>query len=198
MTGKGILEALSFVDEKYIEEAGTGTFRRATPIVRVLLPLAACLCLAFLGLMNRPTTETAPAEQEAQVGMPEIIVRDESDSFLSGGEDIAPELDASEVLENCEVPSVILRIVQWTEDGFTATVEEIVDTDIFPEGTLLNVEIMPNICIETYSDNLVTVQQRVPEETEFPAGTLVRVQFQRTEEENTIRIELITREEESQ
>lgn len=196
MTGKGILEALSFVDEKYIEEAETGTFRRATPIVRVMLPLAACLCLAFLGLMNRPATETAPAEQEAQVGMPEIIVRDESDAFLSGGEDIAPELDAPEVIENYEVPSIILRIVQWTEDGFTATVEEIVDTDIFPVGTLLNVEIAPGIFLETHTDDLVKVERRMPEEAEFPAGTLIRVQFQRTQEENTIRIELITREEE--
>lgn len=198
MTGKGILEALSFVDEKYIEEAQTGTLRQAEHIVKVLLPLAACLCLVLLGLFSGDTTEIAMEnQQEGAIPEPgiEIIVQDKTYGSASGG--CAPEMDEAEMPSISEVPSIVLRIAEWTEAGFTATVEKIDDTDIFPVGTLLNVEIMVNICIETYSGDLVTVERRIPTEAEFPPGTLVRVQFEvLPQEENTIRIETIAQEEE--
>lgn len=200
MTGKGILEALSFVDETYIEEAERGTLRRTKPIVKALLPLAACFCLALAGLFM--TDQVSPSEQmvsgqEPAVGIPETVYLEKSESVMYGQNDIAPEMQAPELIEDCDVPSVILRIVQWTEEGFTATVEKIVDTDIFPVGTLLNVEIMANIYVETYSGDLVMVERRMPTEAEFPAGTVVLVQFHHSpEEENTICIDIISREEE--
>ena len=60
MTGKGIMEALSFVEERYIEEAENGAVVSKRPVVRVLLPLAACLCLILTGL------HFIPRQQESQ------------------------------------------------------------------------------------------------------------------------------------
>ena len=58
MTGKLILEAMSFIDDAYIEEASTETIRKRRT-VRYLLPLAACLCLILLGLQLRPVPPAA-------------------------------------------------------------------------------------------------------------------------------------------
>lgn len=201
MTGKGIMEALSFVDEKYIEEAESENLRRKQPIVKVILPLAACLCVAFLGLFLRsqgnPTEELAPQEQIAEIGILETIVQDRTESALYGQNDIAMDVKAPETPENCNIFSGVLRIVQWTEGGFSATVEKSVDSEIFPAGTLLNVTFQENICVESYSGDLVTVERRLPTETDFPAGTLIRVRFYRISgEDTTICIDTIALEEE--
>ena len=65
MTGKDIMEALSFADDKFIQEAQEGTLKKKSPI-RYLVPLAACLCLVFFGLYMRPAPPASPAEGALQ------------------------------------------------------------------------------------------------------------------------------------
>ena len=50
MTGKEILEALSFVDECYIDEAENGKIRNSIQLKK-FLPMAACFCLVLGALM---------------------------------------------------------------------------------------------------------------------------------------------------
>lgn len=181
MTGKGILEALSFVDETYIEEAEKGTFRRATPLVRVLLPLAACLCLAFFGLMPRSATETAPAEQQAEVGMPESIVLDKSDAFLSGENDIALDEAEMEAPSISEQPGVIVRIDEWQDNGFVASVVELPIPNLFELDSQLTVILNMNPSSFTFerriSETTSKLEDRIPTPEELPVGSIVLIQY---------------------
>lgn len=183
MTGKGILEALGFVDDKYIEEAENGTIRsHVSPFVK-LLPLAACLCVALLGLWPKAQTETVPQQedlsetQRQDSGTEPVIVDNEHQEEDPLNSDF--ELAMDEVEEPCvsEAPSLILRITEWHENGFTATVERHVDSEVFPLGETVQVEFLPNACIEIFAGETVTVKRTMPTDADFPAGTLVKIRY---------------------
>lgn len=179
MTGKAILEALSFVDEEYIEEAENGTIRPALQL-RKILPLAACLCILVLGLFTLndllPKQETAMPDAEMQVGtMPEIIEMDKAQSEVNSECELA--FDGAEIPSVSEVPTVILRIESWNDNGFTAIVEENEDSETFVIGQTVQVQFSPNACIEVVEEDLVTVTRQMPNPDHFPAGTLVQVRY---------------------
>lgn len=194
MTGKDMVEAMSFVEEKYIDEAEHGEIRKVNRI-RYLLPLAACFCLILLGSrVGLPAPESAeplPGEAPDAAGM-EIVEMQKDHSWVVD-EDIAVE---EIVVPNAsEVPSVILRIQEWTDSGFIAEVVEYTEAEFVPLGTVLTVELLSNICVEAIEGDMVTVQRRLPTEAEFPTGTLVRVRFQSySVEDNILLIESICKE----
>lgn len=192
MTGKEILEALSFVDESYIDEAENGKVKSKIQFKK-LLPLAACFCLLLSALLLLPSHQAAPesimqAPESAEKGNPEVL-----DTAPVPGS--PPMLEAEEVPEISEVPSVILTVEEWTENGFTAIVSEYVEVECIPLGTRIQVEMLPNICVEVYEGDLVYVQRRIPTEADFPAGTKIRVQFtEYSVEENILYIDCISKE----
>lgn len=189
MTGKEILEALSFVDESYIDEAENGNISSRIQIKK-LLPLAACFCLLLSALLLLPSHQAAP---ESVMQAPESAESGMLDTAPAPGS--PPVLEAEEVPNISEVPSVILTVEEWTENGFTAIVSEYVEAECIPLGTLIHVEILPNICVEVYEGDLVYVQRRIPTEADFPAGTKIRVQFtEYSVEENILYIDCICKE----
>lgn len=179
MTGKSILEAMSFVDEAYVEEAETGTIRPVLQ-VRKLLPMAACLCAALLGLFTLkdilPRQETTAADAEMQMETaPETIVMDKTQSVLNGNpKDAAENEEAPQI---SEAPCVILRIESWNDNGFTAIVEQIADSEAFTVGQTVQVAFFPNACMEVVEEDLVTVTRQMPSEEYFPVGSLVLVRY---------------------
>ena len=195
MTGKDIMEALSFADDKYIQEAQEEIIGKKSPI-RYLAPLAACLCLVFFGLYMRPVPPASPAEgatQEPGMAMDAEVQTEFSEN------DIPLELVMGayedQIPASGEVPSVVLEILEWTEDGFLAAVDSLVDTDLIPMGTVLQVEMLPNLVVETIRGDLVYAERRLPTETEFPVGSLVRVMFcSYSEEDKVLKIECICKE----
>lgn len=188
MTGKGILEALSFVDEAYIEEAETDKVNnRGKKIVKALLPLAACLCVMIWGVINRdiPSAGEQAQQETGQMAIAETVCY-EKDNSLQAEAPIMSDVEAS------EVPTVVLSVIEWTGEGFTAVVSRTVDTDILAVGLVLQVEMLPNFCVETFQRDLLYVERRVPTEADYPAGTLIQVRFRSySEEDNTLRIESI-------
>ena len=200
MTGKEILEALSFVDESYIDEAENGKVKSKIQFKK-LLPLAACFCLLLGALMAtyqiyRTSVHICEPPPESAVEAPESAVYGDV-----GVPDTAPEpgstpmLDAEAVPNISEVPSVILTVKEWTDNGFTALVSGYVDAECIPLGTLIRVEMLPSICVEVYEGDIVSVQRRIPTEDDFPAGTKIRVQFiEYSVEENILYIDCICRE----
>lgn len=196
MTGKEILEALSFVDESYIDEAEKGKIRSRIQIKK-LLPLAACFCLLLGALMvtyqiYRTSVHICVLPPESAMETPESAENDTADVFDTYP---APESPPMLEAEESEVPSVILTVEAWTDDGFAAVVSGYVDAECIPLGTLIHVEMLPNICVEVYEGDLVYVHRRVPTEADFPAGTRIRVQFTvYSEEENTLYIDCICKE----
>lgn len=202
MTGKDIIEAMSFVDDAYIDEAEYGKLNSTVkPLVRIFLPLAACFCLAFLGMnaLDRlqPREETAADKQNLQYGSSETLLMDKEHTELQSENELMMDAQIAQSVSNEEMSSVVLRIEQWTEDGFTAIVTERGDKDFFTPGTTVHVLMQENICIEVYSECKVIVERRVPTEADFPAGSLVQVRFDTgSQVDHTIRIEAIAREEE--
>ena len=195
MTGKAILEAMSFVEDKYIEEAESGTFRSGT-VVRRLLPLAACLCLLLLGMrhINLPAANETEADQDNMVAQQEVKVETyyKQESAAHDRNDYALVMDESEVMPDAgEVPSVILRIEGWNTEGFAATVVRNVDSQTLAPSTQLQVIFTENICIEEISGDLVQVQRREPTEADFPAGSLIRVRYQYHTDDGILCIESI-------
>lgn len=175
MTGKGILEALSFVDDKYIEEAETGTIRPVLN-VKMLLPLAASLCLILWGLGSgfgqSEQSEAAQVETRAEL---QIVEMEKAESDHHAQNDIALEVEVPYV---SEVPHVTLRIKQWNDDGFTATVEKLGDSAAFEIGQEVQVVFLPNTCVEVVANDLVQVIRKMPTEAEFAVGEVVLVRYQ--------------------
>ena len=147
MNGQDLFEAMSHVDERYVDEAESKMIPKTIPWMK-LASMAACLCLLVLtvyGLrpfLNGSETEGVLIEdaQESAVGVPE-------------------EIPAT------EVPSVILYVEEMTMAGFTGTVAELVDTDIFQVGMELNVVLAD------------TTRHETAESKANYAGTYVMVQF---------------------
>lgn len=196
MTGKDLLESMSYVDEQYIEEAEAGNIKAAARL-RYLLPLAACLCLVLLGLHLRPL----PPPQQAESGMGALAEPgmamdvEEQKDYSEHDIPMEPAMGANEDMVPGEVPSIVLTILEWAEDGFLAEVYSLVDTDLIPVGTVVKVEMVPNMVVETLKGDLVYAERRMATETDFPVGSLVRVMFQSySEEENVLRIESVCRE----
>ena len=194
MTGKAILEAMSFVEDKYIEEAENGTLRSG--VVRKLLPLAACLCLLLLGMrhITLPAANETETDLENMVAQQEVKVETQykQESAAHDRNDYALVMDESEVMPDAgEVPTVILRIEAWNAEGFAATVVRNVDSQTFAPSTHLQVVFTENICIEEISGDLVQVQRREPTEADFPAGSLVRVRYQYSGDDGILCIESI-------
>ena len=188
MTGKLILEAMSFIDDAYIEEASTETIRKRRP-VRSLLPLAACLCLILLGLQLRPVPPAAPAEglqQEPGMAMDVEVQQEQSANDIA----VDPIMGANDIQipGSQEVPSLVLCILEWTEDGFTASVDGLVDTDLIPAGTEINVRMTANMVVQTLRDGLVYAERITPTESDFPVGSLIRVMFCSYSAENNVLI----------
>ena len=195
MTGKAILEAMSFVEDKYIEEAENSTLRSGT-LVRSLLPLAACLCLLLLGVrhINLPVANETAADLDNMVAEQEVKVETQykQESTAYDRNDYAMVMDESEVMADVgEVPTVILRIEAWNAEGFAATVVRNVDSETFAPSTQLQVIFTENICVEEISADFVQVQRREPTEADFPAGSLIRVRYQYSGDDGILCIESI-------
>ena len=200
MTGKEILEALSFVDECYIDEAENGKIRNSIQLKK-LLHMAACFCLVLGAMMAtyqiyrtsvhicEPPPESAmEAPDSAEKGNPEVL-------DTAPAPESPPMLEVEEVPQISEVPSVILTVEEWTENGFTALVSGYVEAECIPLGTQIQVEMLPNICVEVYEGDLVYVQRLIPTEVDFPAGTRIRVQFtEYSVDDNTLYIDCISKE----
>lgn len=198
MTGKAILEALSFVDESYIQEAETGTLRSAI-VLRRVLPMAACLCLILLGLkLWVPSADNNAADEMEQVVVQqkaEAEPKEESDHSLHDQNKCEIVMDNEVVEPNVsEVPTVILRIDQWNGDGFTATVVRNGNSAAFEPGEELKIIFSENICVEEITSDLVTVYRRLPTEPEFPAGTEVLVQYEYITEDGILFVRSIYKE----
>lgn len=175
MTGKAILEALSFVDDEYIEEAETDTIR-PTLTIRKLLPLAACLCLILwgLGFGLRKSENSIAAMDETKAEL-QIVEMEKSESSHYAQNDIALEVEVPHI---SEVPHIILRIDQWNENGFTATVEQPGDFAAFKVGQSVQVVFLPNTCVEEVGNDLVQVIRKIPTEADFAVGDMVMVRYQ--------------------
>ena len=174
MSGKDLFEAMSYVDERFVDEAENKTLpkRIVSPWIKVA-SMAACLCLIIFSLynlqpyLNRVGIEGA-AGQEAEEAMPGGSLENEPEQKPQESVIISPEDGPAG-----EVPSVILYVNEMTDIGFTGTVAELVDTDIFEIGMELNVVVADGTRHETADGN---PSMSADSKTDY-SGSYVLVQF---------------------
>lgn len=173
MSGKDIIEGMSYVDERFVDEAEIKTLpkRIAVPWIKVA-SVAACLCLIVFSLYNLQSYlrgETVGMSNEGAADpMPGGIVEDKLDSET---QEAVSSTSSYGIVG--EVPSVILYVENMTNLGFVGTVAQLVDTDIFELGMELNVVVADGTRHETvYGNSTVSTDSK----TDY-AGFYVLVQF---------------------
>lgn len=173
MSGKELFEGMSYVDERFVDEAENKTIpkRIVSPWIKVA-SMAACLCLIIFSLYNlhpylRGETEGA-AGQIAEDAMPEggaenELMQESQESLI-----VAPGDRPTR-----EVPSVILYVDEMTDLGFVGTVAQLVDTDIFEIGMELNAVVADGTRHESAEGNPA---MSADSKTDY-SGAYVMVQF---------------------
>jgi len=185
MSGIDLLEAMSCVKDRYVEEAEKSQPPGSRPLPRLrAVSLAACLCLVLLGLgaylmRTGPEPPGAPGPQSPGAPGSSQETGDPPPQAVPGD----PGKPPAEVIPG-EVPSVLLFVERVTDTGFTGTVAGLVDTDIFPVGTELHVTVAEDTRYETADGH--------PSDPWGLAGTYVLVQFtEYTEQTDTLTVNSI-------
>ena len=139
MSGKELFEGMSYVDERYVDEA-----EQKTIVKRVIAPwikiasMAACLCLVLFSMYKLipywdwSVTEQAAGEAAAR---PESVVEPEMGMEEQESASIADEAPAS------RAPEMMVRIQEVTETGFIGTVENMSGFTVFADGTQITVTV---------------------------------------------------------
>ena len=187
MSGKDLFEAMSYVEERFVDEAEYKTLpKRVVSSWIKVASMAACLCLIIFSLYNLHSLlrgETEEIHRESGDGWPEGVVEDK---LNQESQEASIQIPAEGAVE--EVPSVILRVDEMTEPGFIGTVAELVDTDIFEVGMKLKVVIAEGTRHETADGNPAISAGST---TDY-SGSYVMVQFIMYDKENgTIIVNII-------
>ena len=143
MSGKDLFEGMSYVDERFIDEAENKMIPKAKviPWLRAA-SMAACLCLVLFGLYHlfpeqaMDGTEGVDGKQSTNQNSMENAIQDS-------------QINAPENLPEGEIPNVILYVEGMTAEGFVATVTDFGETQRLGLGTKLNVVIAEGTRSET-------------------------------------------------
>ena len=135
MTGKDLFEGMSWVDERFIDEAEHAQLPkpRVIPWIRVA-SMAACLCMILFGIHRLLPLPRNPESIEDTA--PNGSLEDPQEQESNNSNLIDPG--------DCptgEIPNVILYVEEMTAEGFIATVTDYGVTDELGLGTKLNVVI---------------------------------------------------------
>lgn len=182
MNHEKIHDALNLIDDSMIEEVDRlrASGRKSRKLRISLISAAACLCILLLGVaITASSGLLRPDNVVSDSAYPEITEnRNNSDKtdgeYYTFGNSGSPDYAAP---QPDETPSVLVKISSWQDDGFTGTVAGIVDTTKYSVGTQVKVIMGEHICIVTPANNGYHYTQRTPEPADFPAGSVVRVQF---------------------
>ena len=169
MSGKELFEGMSYVDERYVDEAEQKTIakRVTSPWIKIV-SMAACLCLVLFSMYKLipywdwNVTEQAAGEAAAR---PESAVEPEMGMEEQESASIADEAPAS------RAPEMMVRIQEVTETGFIGTVENMSGFMVFEDGTQITVtvdlETDPDFDPNAYKpDNLILVMYTSWDENE--------------------------------
>lgn len=157
MSGRDLFEGMSYVDERFVDEAESRTLpkRTVSPWLKVA-SLAACLCLVIFSLYN--------LNLHQNLGVTEGATGDVvADAMPEGG--VEPEDHPA-----ASAPEMILRITGLTDTGFIGTVAEPGSFVVFEFGTEITV-IVDVETVECYSPD------------DYRVGDLVHLMYTSWDEE---------------
>ena len=154
MSGKDLFEGMSYVDERFVDEAENKTLpkRIVSPWIKIA-SMAACLCLIIFSLYNlqpylRGETEGIAGEGAADA-MPEGVLEDEKEQISQESAIESPGEEGA-----VRAPQTLIRIIEVTNTGFIGTVQNNGGFTVFDDGTEITVtvdlETDPNFKPEDY------------------------------------------------
>ena len=173
MSGKELFEGMSYVDERFVDEAEHKTIaKHVTARWIKITSMAACLCLVLFSMYKLiPYWDWSVTEQaagEAAEARPEGAVESEMGMEEQESAEIADEAPAS------RAPEMMVRIQELTENGFLGTVQNNGGFMVFEDGTQITVTV-----------DLETDPDFKPEDYEI--GDLIHVMYTTwNEDEQTI------------
>ena len=140
MSGKELFEGMSYVDERFVDEAEHKTIaKHVTARWIKITSMAACLCLVLFSMYKLiPYWDWSVTEQaagEAAEARPEGAVESEMGMEEQESASAADEAPAS------RAPEMMVRIQEVTETGFIGTVENMSGFTVFADGTQITVTI---------------------------------------------------------
>lgn len=145
-----ILDALNDLDEDLISEANQCRRTRKHHDKRWIVPVAvaASFCIVVSVLFYRGGFGL-PAQNSEN-----IAATGDGDQQISMQENTEGEPENhEEYVQEC--PSVIVTLENWTENGFTGTVTELVDTDTIPLGSRVAVKTDSNTILSVYDESML-------------------------------------------
>lgn len=171
-----VLRASSVVDDKRKQKVRWIKYMSAV----------ACLCVVILGMsvwindkpddgVNRPHNGMGMSDGEkmSEAETPGTVTDGNTDGITNENTDGN--------MDGLEVPSVLVKIEMWQENGFNGVVAGIVDTDIFKEDTKIQVIFMEDISVGILYEDGIKFEKRIPDKADFPTGSIVHVQFAKFE-----------------
>ena len=142
MSGKELFEGMSYVDERFVDEAEHKTIaKHATSRWIKVASMAACLCLILFSTYKLipywDWNATEQAAGEAAEAIPEGAIEQEMGMEEKESAEIADEAPAS------RAPEMMVRIQELTETGFIGTVQNNGGFMVFEDGTQITVTVDP-------------------------------------------------------
>lgn len=191
MNGKELLEGIGNIDDHFIEESENETIDQtiAFPWMKIGA-MAACFGLIVCSYLFWKPHQTGQIPSDSQTQNPAIeSVPAMETEWKSDQADVVTAPDQQPV---AEVPSVILRVDQMTENGFIGTVTGLVDTDFLEIGMELNVVYASDTRNEIMMESAYEDKSQMEDQAADHTGTYVIVQFiDYNRETNTLTINLI-------
>lgn len=144
-----MMDVLNNLDEDLISEANQCRTAQKHHDNRWLIPVAAAasICIAVSVLFYGGGFGLPPHNSENIAatgnGEQEISVQENTEG--------KPETNEEYVKES---PSVIVTLENWTENGFTGIVTELVDTDTIPLGSRVSVKTDSNTVLSVYDESM--------------------------------------------
>ena len=150
MSGKDLFEGMSYVDERFVDEAENKSFpkRIVSPWIKVA-SMAACLCLIIFSLYNL-RGKTGGVDQ-VENAIPEAAMDDSLEQGYGVSVAGTPTDGGAP-----RVPNMLIRIQEATETGFTGIVQNDGGFTVFEDGTIvivtIDLETDPDFTPENYKN----------------------------------------------
>lgn len=190
MNSDRIHDALNYLDEDLIRPVEQLRNRGSRKTWTHWAAIAACFCLLATGVLTAnkygllPIVPTLPDHVITPTNAPQAGTVSTGAGSAGGSHMEATQATAAPQtppLGTAEVPSVLITVSGWEDNGFRGSVSGIVNTDIVPVGTAVLVQFAQNISVELPEGDVLISIPGPPDAADFPAGSTVHVRFCRSE-----------------
>lgn len=174
-----IHDALNLLDDDLIGEVEYLRSRRKSRRKQWMswAAMAACMCIVMGSILSgRLPVGIGQNSESADMESMSNSVSDNENKLDNESSAQVEGLIKDENAENedmREVPAFLVEIEEWREEGFLGTIVGIVDTDIYPVGTSVYVEMPENLKLADTNDL-------------YSEGSVVHVQFREKAEEDSV------------